>query len=427
MTHSLELIATFLFGMAILHTFLASKFQKIAHHAKPESIRHNLFHVLGEVEVVFGIWAAVFVTIFAAMEGTAQAIAYIDSVDFTEAAFVFVIMAVAATRSIQALTAWGIEQFAKSIVRVLPFLNSHQAFYLVTLILGPLLGSLITEPAAMTVCALILKERFFDLPITDRFKYKTIGLLFVNISIGGVLTHFAAPPVVMVASTWGWDTPYMFTHFGYKAIIAVCLNTILTVWMLRKEFHALPKTTLVHAQRSKTPVWITLLHIAFLFMVVYTAHHIAVFLGIFLLFVGVMSITEPHQDRLQLRESMLVGFFLGGLVVLGKPQAWWIAPLITSLSELPLYFGATALTAFTDNAALTFLGAQVPDLSDSLKYALVAGAVTGGGLTVIANAPNPAGYGSLKEHFGKEGMSPLKLVLAALIPTVIASFCLEVL
>jgi hypothetical protein len=58
-----------------------------------------------------------------------------------------------------------------------------------------------------------------------------------------------------------------------------------------------------------------------------------------------------------------------------------------------MYFGATALTAITDNAALTYLGSLVEGVSDQLKYALVAGAVSGGGLTVIANAPNPAGAG----------------------------------
>jgi Na+/H+ antiporter NhaD/arsenite permease-like protein len=140
-----------------------------------------------------------------------------------------------------------------------------------------------------------------------------------------------------------------------------------------------------------------------------------------------MSISESQENSLKLRESMLVGFFLGGLVVLGKPQSWWLSPLISSLSQYPLYFGATVLTAFTDNAALTFLGAQVPHLAENLKYALVAGAVSGGGLTVIANAPNPAGYGLLKEHFGEEGIKPGRLFLAALIPTVIAAFCLEVL
>jgi Na+/H+ antiporter NhaD/arsenite permease-like protein len=85
-----------------------------------------------------------------------------------------------------------------------------------------------------------------------------------------------------------------------------------------------------------------------------------------------------------------------------------------------LYFIATALTAITDNAALTYLGSLVEGTSDAFKYALVAGAVTGGGLTVIANAPNPAGYSILKDHFRDESISPLWLLVAATPPTVVA-------
>ncbi len=47
------------------------------------------------------------------------------------------------------------------------------------------------------------------------------------------------------------------------------------------------------------------------------------------------------------------------------------------------------LTAITDNAALTYPGSLIDSMSVEAKYMLVAGAVTGGGLTVIANAPNP--------------------------------------
>lgn len=426
MTQTLRYLATILFALAILHTFLASWFQSLAQSVKAGTVKSNFLHFMGEVEVVFGIWASVFLIAFTVLEGGENAIHYIESVDFTEAAFVFVIMVVAATRSIQNLAAQGIESLSKVIIRIAPFLTVHQAFYLVTLVIGPLLGSLITEPAAMTICALILRERFYSLDVSDRFKYKTIALLFVNVSIGGVLTHFAAPPVVMVAKAWNWDTAFMFKTFGYKAMIAVLLNTCVTLFLLRRDFLGFPLTLSTGLRRSKTPLWVTLIHLGFLFLVVYTAHHLAVFFGIFLLFMGVMSITEPHQGRLQLRESMLVGFFLAGLVVLGKPQAWWLTPLMTSLTQYPLYFGATFLTAITDNAALTYLGAQVPNLATNLKQALLAGAVTGGGLTIIANAPNPAGYGILKEHFGETGVRPGRLFLAALIPTAIASFCLEV-
>jgi Na+/H+ antiporter NhaD/arsenite permease-like protein len=83
---------------------------------------------------------------------------------------------------------------------------------------------------------------------------------------------------------------------------------------------------------------------------------------------------------------------------------------------------ATILTAFNDNAAITFLSTLVPGFTDSLKYAVVAGAVAGGGLTVIANAPNPAGQAILKKYFDN-GVSPAGLLLGALAPTVIVWLC----
>ena len=62
----------------------------------------------------------------------------------------------------------------------------------------------------------------------------------------------------------------------------------------------------------------------------------------------------------------------------------------------------------------------MPNLSDPLKYAVVEGAVVGGGLTVIANAPNPAGQALLRRFFGG-AMSPLGLMGGALLPTIIAA------
>src|SRR5690606_22078308 len=90
------------------------------------------------------------------------------------------------------------------------------------------------------------------------------------------------------------------------------------------------------------------------------------------------------------------------------------------LSETPLMFGAILLTAFNDNAAITYLASQVPNLSESLKFAVVAGALIGGGLTVIANAPNPAGQALLQKYF-PDGLSPLRLFLGALLPTIITA------
>lgn len=412
-----ELVASALFALAILHTFSANWFQQRAQRYAPGSVGENFFHLLGEVEIAFGLWAAVFVAYLAVAVDLSAPIAYLERRDFTEPAFVFVIMAMAATRPVV--------HFASVVIgwagRALP-LPGALGFYVAALTVGPLLGSFITEPAAMTVTALLLKDRFFTAALSRRAKYATLGVLFVNVSIGGVLTHFAAPPVLMVAAVWQWDSLFMATTFGWKAAIAVVLNTAIVAIVFRKQLRSLPVEQAVAA--GNVPGWLVATHLVFLALVVVTAHHAVVFIGVFLLFLGLTVVTEEYQRPLQLRESLMVGFFLAGLVVLGGMQSWWLGPIIDSLDALPLFVGAAALTAVTDNAALTYLGAQIPDIAEELKYALVAGAVAGGGLTVIANAPNPAGYAILRESFGDEGISPVKLFAAAMVPTGVAMLCL---
>lgn len=410
-----EMLATVLFALAVIHTFLVKKFEHIAHKYPKGSIGAEAFHFLGEVEAVFGMWAAIFVLFLTAMRGGHGAIEFLESLNFTEPAFVFVIMAMAATRPVL--------KFAEKLILVLsklfPF-NKRMSFYCSSLIFGPILGSFITEPAAMTVTALVLQKNFFSQEMSTKFKYATLGLLFVNVSIGGTLTHFAAPPVLMVASKWGWGFGHMLGHFGYKAAIAVLISTLAVAMFNKKELKGAFELRKDNETKMTPKWWITTIHLFFLGLVVMSSHHMVVFMGIFLFFLGFTSVTQEYQDeRVKLRESLLVGFFLGGLVILGSEQKWWLQPVLASMDTLPLYLGATALTGITDNAALTYLGSLV-DLSDTKKYFLVAGAVTGGGLTVIANAPNPAGYGILKENFGAEGISPLGLLKAALFPTLVA-------
>lgn len=426
---NIEILATVLFALAILHTFLVKRFETIATRFPEGSVGENLFHLLGEVEVVFGFWAIAFLAAFAAMLGGDQAIAYLEghyvpaggthsvAINFTEPLFVFAIMAMAATRPVLEVARRTIE----AVSRVLP-IGREPAFYAACLVVGPLLGSFITEPAAMTVTALLLKQRFYDRGLSSRLMYATLGLLFVNVSIGGTLTHFAAPPVVMVAAKWDLDIAHMITHFGWKAAAAIVFSTAVATASFLKELNALggrPADPSGEAKRA-VPAWLMAVHLVMIGAVVATSHHPTAFIGIFLFFLGVTDVTREYQDELQLREALLVAFFLMGLVVLGGLQKWWLQPVLAGMNEIPLYFGATGLTAVTDNAALTFLGSQVEGLSEASRYALLAGAVTGGGLTVIANAPNPAGYGILKGSFGETGISPLGLLGAALPPTLVA-------
>lgn len=412
-----EILATTLFVLAVLHTFSVKRFAKWAHRFPSGSVPENVLHFLAETEVVFGLWAAVlFAAVVAIEQSMHRAIEYIESLNFTEPKFVFVVMVVAATRPVVLLA----ERVLTLIARILPLPNGI-AFYVAALGLGPLLGSFITEPAAMTLLAILLKRRYFDRQISKKLAYATLGLLFVNVSIGGTMTHFAAPPVLMVASKWGWDQDglFMIKTFGWRAAAACLTSTSLFVAMFRRE---LTEMQSVESRTETVPWWLTVLHLVFLGTIVGLSHHPDVFFGVFMLFLGLAIATREYQDNLKIREGLLVGFFLAGLVTLGSLQEYWLKPLITSLSGGMLYFGATALTAITDNAALTYLGSLVEGISDDLKYALVAGSVTGGGLTVIANAPNPAGAGILQSSkaFDGEGISPGGLFIGATIPTLIA-------
>lgn len=408
---TIQLVGAALFGIALVHTFSTKFFEWLAHH-RPDHA--GLWHMLGEVEVVFGFWAMVLMFAMMAIVGTTEAAAYLDSRNFTEPMFVFAIVVVAGSRAVLNLAGKSVSVIASFIP-----LKGGMAFYFVALSFLPLLGSLITEPAAMTLAAIMLRDRIFGVGVSTRLKYATLGVLFVNISIGGTLTSFAAPPVLMVAAKWNWDSWYMLTHFGWKSAIAVFTNAIVTTMIFKHELRSLPRT--VKASNANMPVWVTLVHVIFLAGVVAFAHHPAAFLGLFLFFIGFAQAYPKFQDnRLLLREGLLVAFFLAGLVVLGGQQQWWLEPLLRGMDASTVYFGATALTAVTDNAALTYLGSLVEGLSDEFKYALVAGAVTGGGLTVIANAPNPAGFAILRGSFEDEAIHPLGLLIAATPPTIMA-------
>lgn len=408
---NIELVATVLFGIAVLHTFSTKYFEHLA-HVQPNHA--GLWHLLGEVEAVFGFWAMVLLVTMAVLASKSEALTYLETRNFTEPAFVFVIMVIAASRPIidfaGALLAF--------IARLLP-LDRPVGFYFVLLSVGPLLGSFITEPAAMTLSALVLRERFFKRGAPPRFLYGTLAVLFVNVSIGGVLTPYAAPPVLMVAEKWGWDIGYMVTTFGWKAAIAVFVNAAVATVLFRQHLKTI--TTMTGAlARIDVPVPVIVVHLLFLTGVVVASHHPFVFAALFLLFLGFVEAYKRHQSRLILREGLMVGFFLAGLVVLGGMQKWWLQPVLSSLSTTQLYYGATLLTAITDNAALTYLGSLVDGTTEEFRYALVAGAVTGGGLTVIANAPNPAGFALLRDSFEEGAISPVGLLVAATPPTLVA-------
>lgn len=431
-----NLVATVIFFAAILHTFLAAKFRVISHRFEHEyeALSNQVekgdasavsqrdkkrffsvaFHFLGEVEAIFGIWLIPLAAAIVLMKGPEAATTYFNRVNFTEPIFVVVVMAIAGSRPVLVFAEKSLEKIAR-LGGATP-----AAWWLAILTIGPLLGSFITEPAAMTICALLLVSKFFKFQPSMTLRYATIGLLFVNISVGGTLTHFAAPPVVMVAGKWGWDLPFMLTQFGWKAAVGIVISNAVLFAIFRGELLSLRGNAEPASGRpGEIPVWIVGTHLAFIAWVVSTAHYAAVVVLIFMLFLAFVMATEHSQDQINLRPPVLVGFFLAGLVIHGGCQQWWIEPVLKGMGTEPLLFGSTVLTAFNDNAAITYLASLVPGFSPEAKFAVVAGAVAGGGLTVIANAPNPAGQSILQGHFGDEGVSAVKLFLAALFPTAV--------
>ena len=407
----IQLIAAILFGLALVHTFATKTFEKLADRFP----RHaGLFHFFAEVEVVFGLWAFALIIAMALVEGGATALAYAETRTYTEPLFVFVIMVVAASRPVLE----AIRALVGAVARLVPLRTAVVQIWL-CLAMVPLIGSLITEPAAMTLAALMLGPLIFrqDQGMPEWLKYGALGVLFVNVSIGGTLTSFAAPPVLMVAATWNWDSAFMAANFGWKAAIAVVVNATVVTMLLRAHIRDADPNA---APAAKVPPLVTLIHLAFLTSVVVFAHHPVIFLGLFMFFIGFTKAYEQYQSPLILKEGLLVGFFLAGLVVLGGMQQWWLQPIVSSLEPSALFLGATALTAITDNAALTYLGSLIAGMSEQAKYMLVAGAVAGGGLTVIANAPNPAGVALLRDGFNDESIGVGGLLLGALAPTLVA-------
>jgi hypothetical protein len=397
MSSTMQAAGAVIFALALAHTFAAGPVGRLAHRYP----RHGrVLHALGEVELVFALWAIVLAVAMVAIDGGAAARDYLLTRHYTEPLFVFVILVIASSQPVLQALRSGVEGLAHA----LPLPHAVATAWLCLAAL-PLLGSFVTEPAAMTLCALLLAPRVFRADVPERLKYFTLGVLFVNVSIGGTLTP------------WQWDTAFMLRQFGWKAALVVVANATVAVWALRRCLHDAPDSS----PAARVPLGLSAVHIAFLAAAVVLAHSPAGLVAVLLVFVAIVRLSGQHRRPLLVVPALLVALFLAGLVVLGGAQQWWLQPLVTALDSHALFFGALALTAITDNAALTYLGSLVEGITPAAQYALVAGAVAGGGLTVIANAPNPAGAALLRHGFRGSQVRPLPLLAGALLPTALAA------
>lgn len=412
---SIEVLSTVFLAFALVHSFLTPVFAKLSKKFPPDSIGESFFHLLAEVEVVFGFWAGIFLTVWAVIEGPSKVIDYQQSLNMTEPLFVFCIMILASTRPIVTIARTFLLSIVHVLSRIVP-VDEKIIQIFVLLSFGPMLGSLITEPAAITILALLL-YRMLD-KADEKLLYGVLALLFVNISIGGGLTHFAAPPILIVAHKFGWGLKEVFINLGEAVICAVFVNALLFCFVFKKKI--VEQISKLEAEHYPMPWWVIILHVLLMVFVVMSSHYQNVFMSLFMAFIGLTTVTKKYQDGLKFKEAFLVGFFLAGLIIFGSMQKWWLTPILQLITDKALFFAAAGLTAVTDNAALTYLGSQVESLSESSKWALVSGAIAGGGLTILANAPNPAGFSILASRFPNSSLNAVKLLLAAIVPTAIA-------
>lgn len=429
---SFHIISLILFICAIIHTLSVYKVNEWAKELELKELPKrrgtrqergfwcHILYFLAEVEIIFALWAIPLFICMGLYFNWTISLEYINTRDYTEPLFVVVILAMASTRPIVHVAEKLINWVAKGLG------GSLSAWWFVLLTLGPLLGSLITEAAAMALCALLLSQKFYQYLPSTKLSYATLGLLFVNVSVGGILTDFASPAVLILSHCWGWTMQDMFFQFGWKAIIGILISNLIYWAYFRKELVQLSTKRTVgvdynsnsHGCGEPVPLWVTFVHILFMIWIVATSHYPAIFIALFLFFIGFHQATRAHQHSMRIARPLLVGLFLAGLVIHGGLQGWWVVSILEDLNPLSVMGVAIAMTGFNDNAAISYLSTLIPNWGEAYKYAIFTGVVAGGGLTVIANAPNPAGYAILKKHF-KDGIKPLNLLAAALIPTLI--------
>jgi len=413
-----------IFLLAITHTLLAHHFTSMAKktarkHRGEVSILAEILYFLGEIEVVFALWVIPLVIVVTIFFGFGEMVEYLNSRIYVEPFFIVVVMSIASSRPIIKLAESGVKRIGRF------FNDSVQSWWVLILTVGPIFGSILTEAAAMTIAALLLKQKMYSRRPTKRLAYGTMGLMFVNFSVCGVLTNFAAPPAITLSRCWNWTAGDFFSQFGARVILGIIFVNLLYFTLFRKDFrklkhqsHKAEETEEADAHKGPVPAWITVTHLAFLGWTISMAHYVPIFLGSYLLYLGFHQATRMHQYRLNLKRPLMVGLFLAGLVIHGGFQGWWIDPLIGDLGFGAMMLTGTVLTAFNENTTVAYLACLLDDLQPKIQYALASGLVAGGGLTIMAHAPNPAGQALLRPFF-KGGISPWNLFLSALTPTLI--------
>jgi hypothetical protein len=433
MPSKLELFYFFIFICAVVHTYLTTTFYSLHLKYKSKSGRSQkkskiyrslseIFYFLSEVELVFGFWIIPLVIGLFFVSKIGTTIAYLETRDYTYALYMTVVVAFASTRPIIV--------FAETILAYISRLggNNAKSWWWTILTVGPLLVTILKEPGAMTITSILLAKTCFPFIKKMKFRYKTLALLFINISLGGLLAPHTSRSLFLVARAENWDFIYTFFRFGWKSMLIILINNSVFYFLFRKDFVKDSSALVAYLEQEKKerpPLWLTGIHLFFLLAIVLSSEYPPIFLGCFFLFLGIHRVTFHYQGNeqgpLHLMPAILVGFFFASLLIHGELQRWWAVHLLQGLNFAGSLVMSSFLSAVIDNAVVLYFLDQVEPLSETILYAIVVGAMSSGSLTLMANGPNLIGYTNLKKFF-RRNISLVSLFFAALPPTLIALF-----
>lgn len=418
--------ATLLFFFSIVHTFLTPWFYnrfQICQHRKtifPERWKKYLwlsecYRLLGKVEIVFILWAVPLFLLFLCTEGYKMTISYFNSRNYIFSLFIIIMLILLESRPIVYLS----ERIFSSIAKIGK--QSPRCWWWTLMIATPLSSVLLKETGAMIIATALLARNFYKFSPSTRFAYATMGLLFSNISLGGLTTGLSSRALFIILPSVKWGNGFILKYFCWKAIIAMLVSTTVYYLIFRKEFARFPKlVTGSSSVKEHIPKWIICVHILLICAVILARFVPLLMVAILMFYLGFQKFTIFYQRPIRIGKACFVGLFYAGLVIFGELQEWWVLELMHRMSDFGYMMTSYVLSIFLDNALVNYLVHNLPVATDCFLYLVIAGCMSAGGLTIISNIPNIVGYLALRPFFPSSSFSLGWLFLFALGPSIIA-------
>ncbi|WP_348663117.1 putative Na+/H+ antiporter [Chlamydia vaughanii] len=423
---SLKTGAAILFFCSILHTFLTPWLYsqcQLCQHKKmifPERWKKYLwlsefYRLVSRVELVFVLWAAPLFLWFLYSEGYKVTMGYFNSRNYVFSLFIVIMLILLESRPIVYFS----ERIFSNIAKI--GRQSPRCWWWTLMIACPLSSIFLKETGAMIIAATLLARNFYKFSPSPRFAYATMGLLFSNISIGGLTSGLSSRALFIILPSVRWGNSFILKYFCWKSIIAMLISTTIYYLIFRKEFDNFPKVvTNPSMMNERVPKWIICVHIILVGSVIFARSIPLLMAAILIFYLGFQKFTIFYQHSIRTAKVCFVGLFYAGLVIFGELQEWWVLEIMHRMSDFGYLITSYTLSIFLDNALVNYLVHNLPVATDCFLYLVIAGCMSAGGLTIISNMPNIVGYLIIRPTFPSSSVSLGWLFLSALGPSIIS-------